>query len=257
MRTFSIVIPAYDNLPLLQQALASVLRQEGTDYEVIITDDSSNDDIRQYINSLNDDRIHYVRHHQGQSAAENWNYGLQQATGQYLILMHHDERMKSPYYLRRVGQLIPGYDIIVSKVEVSVNSQQRHRRFPKWMLSLSVRHPALLFFLNAIGPCACVTFRCERLQTFDTRLRWLVDVEWYYRMLKGSRCHFDTGLCIESVHGHEGQISQTLHLPETFLKDKAILLPTYRNNTPVRLMLWLYQSLILRKKHLSKRYEDR
>jgi glycosyltransferase involved in cell wall biosynthesis len=250
MKTFSIVIPAYNQLPLLQQAIDSVLQQEWTDYEIIVTDDSTNDDIQQYINRLGDDRIRYFRHQPQQSAADNWNNGLQQTTGQYLILMHHDERMKSPAYLQHLSWKMPQYDVVVSRVEVTINDQLQQRRFPKWVCSCFVQHPAFLFFMNTIGPCACITFRRELLQPFNTRLRWMVDTEWYYRMLKGRHCLYDSRICIQSVHGHEGQITQTLQLREAFLQDKVVLRQTYKSHVTVKLMLWLYQNLILRTKKI-------
>ena len=102
MKTFSIVIPAYNQLSLLQRALNSVLCQKEADYEVIISDDSSDDKIERFIQQLNNLDIHYYRHQRGVGAADNWNYGLQMATGQYMILMHHDEEMKQDDYLKRV-----------------------------------------------------------------------------------------------------------------------------------------------------------
>ena len=36
MITFSIIIPTYNQLPLLKRALESVLHQQGADYEVIV-----------------------------------------------------------------------------------------------------------------------------------------------------------------------------------------------------------------------------
>ena len=91
MKTFSIVIPAYNQLSLLQRALDSVLCQKEADYEIIISDDSSDDKIERYIQELGNTNIRYYHHQQGKGAADNWNHGLQKATGQYLILMHHDE----------------------------------------------------------------------------------------------------------------------------------------------------------------------
>ena len=93
MKTFTIVIPTYNQLSLLQRALESVLRQEGVDYDIIISDDSSDDKIERYVQQLENRDIQYVRHQQKKGAADNWNDGLQMATGQYLILMHHDEEM--------------------------------------------------------------------------------------------------------------------------------------------------------------------
>ena len=54
---FSIVIPAYNNLSLLQRALDSAWQQQGVEFEVIVTDDSTTTDIAQYVATLGDRRL--------------------------------------------------------------------------------------------------------------------------------------------------------------------------------------------------------
>ena len=249
MKTFTIVIPAYNQLSLLRRALESVLRQEGTDYDIIISDDSSDDKIERYVQQLGNRDIHYVRHQQGKRAAYNWNDGLQMATGQYLILMHHDEEMAGNDYLKHIHQQMEqGANITVSSV--LVNGQKKPQHSNRWLKEYVCNHPALLFLLNVIGPCACLTFRRELLQTFNTDLRWLVDVEWYYRMLKGRKPVCIHTLTIQSHHGHEAQISQTINMKKAFLSDKSILCHIYHQNKKVRLLLFFYQFFILNIKQL-------
>lgn len=249
MKTFTIVIPAYHQLPLLQRALGSVLRQEEADYEIIVSDDSSGDEIERYIQELNHTDIHYYRH-QGKVPADNWNDGLKMATGQYLILMHHDEEMVQSNYLKRVRQQMErGADIVISQVIVDVNGRKRRQHYNHWLKAYICKHPTLLFLMNVIGPCACLAFRRELLQTFNTDLRWLVDVEWYYRMLKGRETACLHSIDMKSWHGHENQISLHIDVKEAFLSDKAILCHLYRNRG-VRLMLFLYQHVILNIKQL-------
>ena len=249
MKTFTIVIPAYNQLSLLQRALESVLRQEGADYDIIISDDSSDNKIERYVLQLGNRDIHYVRHQQGKGAAYNWNDGLRMATGQYLILMHHDEEMAGNDYLKRVQQQMEqGADIVISTVCVNGQKKRQHRN--RWLKEYVCNHPALLFLLNVIGPCACLTFRNELLQTFNTNLRWLVDIEWYYRMLNSRKPVCIHTLTIYSHHGHESQISQTINKKETFLSDKAILYHVYQQDRKVRCMLFLYQHGILNIKQL-------
>ena len=244
MKKFTIVIPAYNQLALLQRALESVLRQEGTDYEIIITDDSSDDKIERYIQTLNNTEIHYYRHQQGKEAADNWNDGLQMATGHYLILMHHDEELLESDYLKRVQQKMEkGADITISTV--CINGQKKLQHSNRWMKKFVCNHPDLLFLLNVIGPCACLTFRRELLQTFNPDLRWLVDVEWYYRMLHGRKLVCIHNLTIQSHHGHESQISQTINMKEAFLSDRSVLRHTYRKKRKVWFMLFLYQHCVL------------
>lgn len=249
MKTFTIVIPTYNQLSLLQRALESVLRQEGVDYDIIISDDSSDDKIERYVQQLENRDIQYVRHQQKKGAADNWNDGLQMATGQYLILMHHDEEMTESDYLKRVQQQMEqGADITISTI--CINGQKKSRHKNRWLKEYVCHHPTLLFLLNVIGPCACLTFRRELLQTFNTDLRWLVDVEWYYRMLNGRKPVCIHTLTIHSHHGHESQISQNINMKEAFLSDKAILSHVYQQDKTLGIMLFLYQHGILNIKQL-------
>jgi glycosyltransferase involved in cell wall biosynthesis len=255
MKTFSIILPCYNNLTLLQSALTSILLQKDIDYEVIVTDDSTDNSIELYIQSLNHADIRYYRHQQGAGAADNWNHGLQKAKGKYVILMHHDEEMAQDDYLKRVSLLMSsGADIVISQVNVIVNGHQKKQSLLcRWMKSFICKHPTCLFLMNVIGPCACLTVRREHLQDFNTNLKWFVDVEWYYRMLCGKKFIFDKTLTIRSHHGHQGQITQSLNVMEAFISDKQEILDTYTTNRTLKMMLCLYQHLILRTKHLLRK----
>ena len=246
--TFSIVIPTYNNLELLQRALASALQQQGVEMEVIVTDDSSTSDIADYIASLDDCRLRYCHNQPGLGAVRNWNHGLSMATGQYVILMHHDEAMSGEDYLQKVQQLMDGgADIVVSNVKVYIGDRIKPSHFTTAIKRFILHHPSLLFFANAVGPCACITFRRTQLQTFCDELRWLVDVEWYYRLFKGRNvCYADT-LSIHSIHGHEGQITQSLDIVSTFEADRRIVARLHPKLS-VQLMLWLYKALIINAK---------
>lgn len=255
MKTFSIILPCYNDLTLLQGALASVLKQKDIDYEVIITDDSSDNHIEHYVQGLSHQDIHYYRHQQGIGAADNWNFGLQKATGKYVILMHHDEEMVQDDYLKRVCLLMSsGADVIISQVNVIINGEHKRQSFLcRWLKSFICKHPSCLFLINVIGPCACLTIRREHLQDFNTDLKWFVDVEWYYRMLYMKNLIIDKSLSICSHHGHQGQITQNLNIMEVFKSDKSEISHTYSTNRMVRLMLCLYQYLIIGTKKLLKK----
>ena len=255
MKTFSIVLPCYNDLSLLKTALSSVLHQKGIDYEIVITDDSQDDSIEQYIQSLSHDDIHYYRHQQGVSASDNWNAGLQKVSGKYVILIHHDEEMVQDDYLKRISLLMSkGADVVISQVSVVLNRQEKRQSLLcRWLKTFVCKHPACLFLINVIGPCACLTIRQEHLQDFNRNLRWLVDVEWYYRMLRGKMFLIDKSLTIRSHHGHQGQITQSLNVKETFKSDQSELMKTYATNKTVRRMLWLYQHLILGTKHILRK----
>ena len=252
--TFSIVIPVFNNLELFRRALQSVLLQQGVEMEIIVTDDSTTAAIADYVNGLNHPQLRYFHNQPGLGAVSNWNHGLSKAQGDYVILMHHDEAMSGEDYLQRVQRLLDdGCDVVVSDVEVSINGIIKRPHFTTAIKRFFFHHPSMLFFTNAVGPCACVAFRRELMQDFNSQLHWLVDVEWYYRMFKGRHVIYDPQLTIRSIHGHEGQITQELDIIRTFNHDKAIVLGQYPHQMAIRTMLWTYQHLILNTKKILGR----
>src|SRR3990172_3455316 len=57
----SIVIPVYNRVPLLIECLKSVRAQSFEDYEVIVVDDGSTEDVKQAVSPF---RVRYVRQEQ-------------------------------------------------------------------------------------------------------------------------------------------------------------------------------------------------
>ncbi len=57
MSNISILMPVYNGMPYIIEAIESVLSQEYTDWELIISDNGSTDDTRDYLDTLKDSRI--------------------------------------------------------------------------------------------------------------------------------------------------------------------------------------------------------
>jgi glycosyltransferase involved in cell wall biosynthesis len=75
---------------LLQAALESVLAQSYTDYEVIVVDDGSTEDLRRTCPALQRPEVRYIRQaNQGAGAARNT--GLAAAQGEYISFLDSDD----------------------------------------------------------------------------------------------------------------------------------------------------------------------
>ena len=86
---FSVVIPTYNRLEFLKQALASVWAQTYTDYEVIVVDDGSTDGTREWL-TRQTERVHTVTQPNcGPGAARN--AGVGQAEGRYVAFLDSDD----------------------------------------------------------------------------------------------------------------------------------------------------------------------
>ena len=105
---FSVTIPAYKS-QFLQKAIESVVSQTYSDWELVVVDDCSPEDLKNIVAPfLNDKRISYYRNEKNCGAVnvvDNWNICLSHCTGDYVICMGDDDRLL-PCCLEEYGKLI-------------------------------------------------------------------------------------------------------------------------------------------------------
>lgn len=93
---FSIIIPAYKS-QYLREAIESVIQQTYSDWELIIVDDCSPENLSTLARSyLSDARVRYYRNEQNCGAVnvvDNWNRCLSYCTADYVICMGDDDRL--------------------------------------------------------------------------------------------------------------------------------------------------------------------
>ena len=106
---FSVLIPTRNRLELLRFAVESVRRQDVTDWELVIADNDSAEDVEGFVASLRDERIQYLRSHQFISVTENWNRALAASSGDYFVMLGDDDCLLSGYF-RRMGELIRAFE---------------------------------------------------------------------------------------------------------------------------------------------------
>lgn len=98
---FSVAIPTYNRrASFLPQAIEGVLQQSFTDFELIISDNGSSDGTREYVQSLQDPRIRYVRREPTVSAGEHFALVMQEAVGEYVILHQDDDLLHRDFLAR-------------------------------------------------------------------------------------------------------------------------------------------------------------
>jgi glycosyltransferase involved in cell wall biosynthesis len=87
----SVILPTYNRMPYLRQAIESVLAQTAGDWELIVADDGSDDDTRGYLAQLHDDRVRPLRlGHLGHPGKVR-NAALPHARGQYVAFLDSDD----------------------------------------------------------------------------------------------------------------------------------------------------------------------
>lgn len=88
---FSIVVPAYGRLDLLRRALSSIAEQSFDNYEVIVVDDCSPEDVYGVVESLNIENIKYYKMFKNSGGGEARNKGIDLASGRYVAFLDSDD----------------------------------------------------------------------------------------------------------------------------------------------------------------------
>ncbi len=110
MPEFSIIVPVYNRITFLEDALASCLDQTHTDFEVILVDDGSQEQIARDLDLIADQNPHFQVIHkdmnEGVSAARNT--GIVHARGEFFIFLDDDDQLV-PDMLQRTHDFFTQY----------------------------------------------------------------------------------------------------------------------------------------------------
>jgi glycosyltransferase involved in cell wall biosynthesis len=191
----SVLIPTYNYARYLPETIESVLKQSYTDFELLISDDGSNDGSADIIRSYaaRDDRIRFVVQTPNLGMVNNWNWCLQEASGKYVKYVFGDD------FLTRSDSLARLVDMMESEPGISLASSARtlvdeHSQpigmfdhFPdvgvfdgREAISWSIRTNC-----NVFGEPSVVLFRKSAAQrAFDTSYRQVVDWEFWIHLLE-------------------------------------------------------------------------
>jgi len=123
---FSVIIPVYNRSHLLGETIDTILAQRYPQFEIIIVDDGSTEDIKRVLdeNYNNEPRIKYFRKQNEERGAAR-NFGLKQAIGDYAVFFDSDDFMK-PDYLETFNEIIlenEGVNLLATKYNYNNNGK--------------------------------------------------------------------------------------------------------------------------------------
>jgi glycosyltransferase involved in cell wall biosynthesis len=192
----SVCIPAYRQPTLAARAVRSVFNQSLQNFEVIVTDDSGNEDVFEaLLEWAGDVRLIYRRNPQNLGSPENWNAAMNLARSNLIKFLHHDDWFAENYSLERFVCMMeanPKLDLVFSASNccsndgkiVSVNKPSEQQveviRARPWTLQIN----------NFIGAPSATIFRKREGLVFDKDFQWVVDIDAYLRIL-GDRARFE------------------------------------------------------------------
>lgn len=95
---YSIIIPARNGVKYLPACVNTIIDQKYADYELIISDDHSDDGSKDYLASLNHPNVRVFEPPKSLSMAEHWEWALSQASGEWLIFVGQDDGLQSYFF---------------------------------------------------------------------------------------------------------------------------------------------------------------
>lgn len=208
----SIVIPTYEQPDFFNRLLESIYNQTEENFEIIVTDDSRSDSIRNICDSKSQDpRLHYFHNDVAKGSPDNWNAGILRARGEYIKIMHHDDWFTDKNSLKHFIALLdknPSCDFGFSaSLNVSLSFAKVHKlnaQFERMMRC----NPNILYTGNHVGAPSATIYRRNDI-LFDKNLKWLVDLEFYIRCLRINKNFAFTTEPLISIGQHEQQITQS------------------------------------------------
>ncbi len=184
----SICIPAYQRKESLRRLLDSIEMQSFRLFEVIITDDSPGNELQELVEShplL--PKIRYYKNHRTLGTPENWNESLRKSGGDWIKIMHDDDWFSGPDSLHFFAEAVKkeAAEFYFSAYTNALPDGHSRNISPNFrQLKSMKRLPETLFASNRIGPPSVIIFKKDNDLTFDNRMKWLVDIDFYIRYFK-------------------------------------------------------------------------
>jgi glycosyltransferase involved in cell wall biosynthesis len=172
--------------------LNSITSQTLTDYEIIVSDDSTTDDVKELIDSFSfGEKLKYYRNQPSLGSPSNWNAAIQKASGEYIKIMHHDDAFNNDTALAEMVSFIEAnrYDYIFTNSAIeNVEDSGKNRVHSIRNFDKLVKNPYRLFFGNSIGSPSTLLIRRKLVKDlqYNPQFIWLVDMEYYIRLLQAS-----------------------------------------------------------------------
>jgi glycosyltransferase involved in cell wall biosynthesis len=134
----SVVIPNYNRAADLKRALMSVVRQTWQQWEVLVVDNHSTDNVAEVVAGFRDQRIRLLSVHNHGVIAVSRNLGVANAAGEYVAFLDSDDWWAPRKLERSMGELASGADIVYHDLYLA--------RSPRdgWRLRRAVTRPISL-----------------------------------------------------------------------------------------------------------------
>lgn len=186
----SICIPTYKRIQGLKNLFNSISIQSFRDFEVVVTDDSPEDTVRNFCNAyIANFPLYYYKNPTALGTPENWNAGIRKANGTWIKLMHDDDYFATENSLRFFVDATKAN----SQAEIlfgdftfeDLEKNTKQLISCNWIDILFIKvSPYSMLHRNYFGNPSCVMIKRSVNRFYDNRFKYIVDFAYYIELLK-------------------------------------------------------------------------
>ena len=208
-------VPTYNRANHLRRAIEMILAQDLQDFELLISDDASTDATPDVVGRFRDSRVIYSRNSSNLKIPGNLNRILDQARGEYIVMLHDHDTFDRSLLSRMVRVLDsePGVGLVFSAVAWTDHTGGGYRALvgalPERMngrdlVRTMLASPSFSCPVNACGMVRRSVY--DAVGSYDPLFGFLSDVDMWFRVgLHTDVAHIREPLlvCTEREPGHE------------------------------------------------------
>jgi glycosyltransferase involved in cell wall biosynthesis len=209
MPKVSVIIPAYNRLPMLKEAVDSALAQDFEDFELIVVDDGSTDGTADEMKRYGG-RVRLLRHPENRGVSAARNRGILNAKGKYIAFLDSDDLWVKGKLKIQVAFLEdnPHYPICYTdeiwiRRGKRVNPKNKHAKYSGWIFEKCLP-------LCIISPSSAMMRKTlfSKVGLFDEALPVCEDYDLWLRISARFPIFFIKRKLIVKRGGHPDQLSQ-------------------------------------------------
>ncbi|MDX2046818.1 MAG: glycosyltransferase, partial [Chitinophagaceae bacterium] len=202
----SICVPTYNRLKsllLLLESLKKISYDPGS-YEILISDDSTNNETRDYFATHSFPNITYYKNFTNLGQFRNCSACVSRAKGEWVQIVHDDDEI-NPAYLESIAPLFEQKDAVIIAGKTIILGEQSEETVKKHQAKLdkigftgpvSVDGKELILKILLHGNPFIFSHTIFRREialshgSFNNELRYVGDINLWLRILSSGKCYF-------------------------------------------------------------------
>ena len=193
--TVSVIIPVYNHAHRIDTAIHSVLAQSYQNYEIIVVNDGSSDNLKDVLQQFKS--IKLINHDRNLGRATARNTGIRAARGEYIAFLDADDYWLPTKLTQQIVFFEEREDIAIclTGYEMLMPDGRRHQ-MPSFQEEMQGTY--LLEYMSLPdGSVPMIRRLCfDKIGLQDTALEWHENLDWFIRAVRGG---YKTGYIAESL----------------------------------------------------------